>query len=326
MSARKLAALANVGNNCFLNAVVQLLYRTPLFVEKMKLVCKSTRGPNVATTLSDLFSRMDAPDRRVLSSSGLRRILLDRFTQNQQHDAHEVLMALLEMLRDATADTQRDTVDEDTSHADKLAASRAHWARFLGREGDSFILPLMYGQSATTLNCSWCSHGENRFDTFSVITLNATESYSATEPPASLDSLLYRHTSGHVTDVAMGCDRCKSSRRKGIRTTFSCLPTHLIFHINSINENMQLCDSYFHLQQKLDMTPFISEFIPKDDTNMYSLYSVVEFSGSVEGGGHFTTLSISDGIWYRFDDINIYEMGELPKYSNCAYMLAYSRV
>lgn len=319
-SKRRLTTLSNFNNDCFLHAAIQLLYGTPSFIESLRSVCNPANS-STASLLLKLFAKMDDPSfNEILTPTSLRRTLQEEYPLGEQHDAHEVLMTLLELVRKATSGTAY----SDSSDRDELmrsVASRVHWEEFAEREGRSFVVSLIYGQTSTTLSCSWCTSGETKqFDAFSTITLNA-----AAETPLSIDGMLSKFTSGRVTDVSLKCDKCKCTRRKAIRTSVSRLPTHLLFQINRVDDTMIMSEAIIRLQRDLDMAPYISEFIPKGEgVAKYKLYAVIDYYYTTDGG-HYTITSLRDGIWYLFDDICVSQM-DLPTFSSTAYLLAYTKI
>lgn len=318
-SNRRITTLANFNNDCFLNTAIQLLYRTPSFVENLRSVCNPTNS-SAASLLVKLFSKMDEPFNQPLTPTCLRSILKSDYTLGEQHDAHEVLMTLIELVRKATNDTAS---SDDRDEMTQSAGSRVHWEEFAENEGKSFMLSLMYGQTSTTLSCSWCTGGETKtFDAFSTITLHAV---TDSEIPLSTDGMLSRYSSGRVTDVSLKCDKCNCTRRKVIRTSFSRLPTHLFFQINRVDDKMTMSEASIRLQPDLDMSPYLSEFIPKAGAAKYALYSVIEYYYTETGGGHYTIMSLCDGNWYLFDDGCASPMDSLPEFSFTAYLLAYTR-
>lgn len=317
-SLRRLAPLVNLHNDCFLNSVIQLLYRTPSFVEELH---KAVPTNDTASTLANLFSKMDASGDQFVSPNNLRKILaIHGFPLGTQHDAHEVLMTIIELVRSGTqGSTTVHDVPRD-SHDSVLA-----WADFLRKEGGSFVLSSMYGQTTTSLNCSWCSTGASVLEAFSTVTLNAVPC-KETSGPVSVDMMLSYYTSGRMTDQSILCDSCKCSRRKAIRTSFTRLPTHLFFLINHLDETMFLKETVVQLQPTLDMRPYLFESLPKVvGGTEYTLNSVIEYNRTSECG-HYTNLSLHNGIWHTFDDMCITRMDSLPEYSTSAYLLAYTKV
>lgn len=315
-SKRRLTTLANFNNDCFLHAAIQLLYGTPLFVESLRSC--SPANSYAASLLLKLFSEMDDPSSdKILAPTCLRRTLQNEYTLGEQHDAHEVLMTLIELVRKATSGTAS-SGSSDHDELMRSVVSRVHWEEFAEKEGRSFVLSLMYGQTSTTLSCSWCTSGETKqFDAFSTITLNA-----AAETPLSVDGMLSKFTSGRVTDVSLKCDKCKCTRRKAIRTSVSRLPTHLLFQINRVDDTMIMSEAIIRLQPDLDMAPYLSEFL--SNSAKYKLYAVVDYHYTT-GGGHYTTTSLRNGIWYLFDDTCVSQI-DLPEYSSTAYLLAYTKI
>lgn len=311
----RLTALRNIKNvDCFLNSVLQVLYRTPLLVEFLKS-CKSPKS-NAVSVISNHFSRMDRAEEGAITTSSVRRMLSQAFPVGEHHDAYETFMTVIDMIREDTRKNNVASIAPATP-----ADARACWDAFLENEGGSHIISLFYGQSMNSIACSWCSAGRRTFETTLGVTLDAM---SYPETPITLDKMLAKYTSGHVSDISLDCDRCKCSRRKAIKTTFTRLPTHLIFHINRV-ENMHLCQIPMIFQHNLDMGPYLADFVQATEKpTRYTLYSVLEHFGTTDNG-HYTNLSAHDGAWYKFDDAEVTRLEKPPECSDSVYLLAYNR-
>lgn len=314
----RLTALHNLkNNNCFLNSVLQVLYRTPQLGEFLKS-CESPKS-YVVSAISNHFSRMDLAEAGAITTSCVRRMLSKAFPLGEQHDAYETFMTIIDMIRNDTCKNNGNVASiTPTTPTD----ARACWNAFLENEGGSYIIPLFYGQTMTSLACSWCSAGRRTFETTLGVTLDAM---FYPETPITLDKMLANYTAGHVSDTALDCDRCKCSRRKAIKTTFTRLPTHLIFHINRV-EDMRLCQIPMIFQHDLDMRPYLADFVQTiDEPTLYTLYSVLEHFGTTDNG-HYTNLSVHGGAWYKFDDADVTRLENPPECSENVYILAYSRI
>lgn len=339
-SRRSLATLINEDSYCFLNAAIQLLYRTPQLVEELTTVVTSTDWTaeekiSPAVELVWLFKCMDETQQPVIPV-GIRALIESKMPSGEQHDLHEVLILILEMVREATSSeenvalvklrTSKVPLNAEGLRRNTKRRSVEYWHEYYKREGKSDMLKLFYGQEFTWTNCMWCFHSEFRFEFFSVLTTNVSHARNGPIAALTVDDLLSTHVACSITDASVHCRHCKSSSRKSTHVALYDSPRHLLVLVNRLNDKNDMNGKPVKLQVELDMRRYMSGLADVSHTDqIYMLYSIIEFHGSVEDGGHYTNISLCDGAWYVFNDEEISPLSQLPEYSDSVYMLAYTR-
>ena len=177
-----LTGLRNIGNTCFMDAVLQCLSNTRAlhdyilrdgFTTEINTTTSSSKGALIqafANLIQDLWKKTDEAG-RVVTTAPLKYQLqrfAPRFMDYQQQDAQEFLRYLLEGLHeDVNRVTSRlttiaDDIDDKLNDDQKAMES---WKRFLESDNSKFV-DLFVGQLKSTLQCTECGHASATFDPF----------------------------------------------------------------------------------------------------------------------------------------------------------------
>ena len=106
--ANRICGLFNMGNTCFINSCIQLIYHLDfkdiLVSENTQMLPQGVRDTSGVRDVSDALRRllnlMQTSDKaKPLNFLEMVRIKLPQFSIGEQHDAHKFLMALLDILQ-----------------------------------------------------------------------------------------------------------------------------------------------------------------------------------------------------------------------------------
>jgi ubiquitin C-terminal hydrolase len=177
--------LLNLGNTCYLNSAVQCLAHTlPLtryflahrLAEDLNPSSPLGSGGRVARAYERLVKEMWFGEARVCNPQALKAAVTrfsPQFTGHAQHDAHELLVLLLDKLHeDLNRVRQKPYVEaQDLDPARSQAAQAAEaWGRVRARD-ESVVVDLTWGLLRSTLVCPACGHVSVAFDPFHCLTL-----------------------------------------------------------------------------------------------------------------------------------------------------------
>lgn len=271
--------LANHGNTCYINAVLQCLYRCDPF--RSAVTDCADRGGELWRALNNMFATGGASLPPLL-----RQLASARTDIHQQGDVHEFAYDFLERLH---AEVKQPVT---MPRADGDAAMMA-WYDFVKREGASRIIDIFHGQSATLVGCGACGWDTTSYDSFCCITL-ARLGRSVGE------SLEYFFEPEAVPDWR--CDKC-GERGKGERTLrFTQLGTVLMVVLPAY-----LLEDRGRVTLDDELT-FGGEHGHRE--HRYRLMSVACHVGSRREGGHYHAMLRDDGEgqqqqqghWWKMDD------------------------
>ena len=332
-----LTGLKNLGNTCYMNAVVQCINNTPslsdFFVSEsyqdfINYESELSRGEAVQELAAAV---------KVLWSGHYRSVALydlkdvmgrqhGRFRGSAQQDAHEFLMYLLNFLHEDLNEERRKQPlkEQENDGVPDARAAKLAWDDFKG-SNRSFILNLFWGQHKSTLRCSRCGNQSVKFETFSHLSVPMP----ARSSRCSLHECIQLYVAGD-TISGWTCPKCKSSIEATKRLDLWRLPPVLIIHIQRFYNDGLWRKKQSNVQfplDNLDMSPFVINKEARYRHHQYHLYGVVNHFGSMESG-HYTAFcrGATSGRWHRFDDHEVYQLNSGGVQSFAGYILFYSAI
>ena len=164
------AGLRNLGNTCYLNAVLQVLLRCPRLQELLRQ--QATASSSADTLLSDLSSTLELMATQQSShspSSLLERLRMQHhvFRGGGQHDAQELLRCLLLSVHEAWAIQQPEACSEHGPRAAEHVGEHVG-----GRVGPSAAEQVFHGELEYTTRCLQCDERRTTREGFSDLSLS----------------------------------------------------------------------------------------------------------------------------------------------------------
>ena len=332
--------LANIGNTCGLNALLQSIVRLRSLVNH--LITNPTSDPThpLTTELTRLIQEFWIQDQSLAPkrfAHAFHEAIQGRLVMGDQLDMSEMWMVMLDRLEREIVDGNalKTTTVPWTLHPsagppspyknmsvqavqawDSLAAKMpVEWAN------------LVNGIQVNQVVCSnpACKHVYHNFEPFSMLTLDI--------PSAS------QSTTVHLSDCLRAymlpetmsewkCDKChEKGSQKLVR--FWCAPTILVIALKRFNGLGQKVNTPVTLPDIFELTAgseLCQNIGPK--TPPYKLKAIGCHFGSL-GGGHYTALGRdAGGSWLHLDDLNITvlpDSSQVLKNNPHAYLLFYER-
>lgn len=194
--------LHNLGNTCFMNAALQVLFNTqPLtqyFIKRMHLYELNltnklgTKG-QLAMRYAELLREVWTASQRSIAPLKLRFCVTKhapQFSGGGQHDSQELLDWLLDSLHEdlnRVMEKPYSELKDSDGRSDVVVAAEA-WSQHHARN-QSIIVDLFYGQLKSKVTCTGCGRDSVRFDPFSLLSLPLpVENYTYCEVLGELDS------------------------------------------------------------------------------------------------------------------------------------------
>jgi ubiquitin C-terminal hydrolase len=336
--------LANLGNTCYLNSVLQILFNTGAFGKPVGIVDHQSSDPmhKMVSRLYRLMSDYHDP-----TCSSLDDSLRAFFSQFQichsqfgygQHDQHEYLTFLLRTVHDTVNVPSRLTICGDrtpTSYADRLELDSIKSLRMEGMSlstgnldtrdtlcYNSVVVEMFTGQYRSQTQCqnTDCKYISDRFECFRCCELPIG---NQDRTSVTISDVLTEFVSVTQLDDGYECDRCGQRTRSKRRCTFWRLPEVLIFNLKRIMHNghhPSRDDRQVDATQVLDMSAYLTA--PRPESSKYELYATGNHHGT-DGGGHcYAQIRTPDG-WCTANDDRLIS-GLLPDVRH-SYLLFYRR-
>ena len=294
-----LRGLANLGNTCYINSILQILSHT----EELSLSTLSVNSNvneenfrvlwvNLKQMLWDDKNEIVIPKNFIIY---LHRYAhhkkLDNFNRYQQNDSHEFLLFLIYVFHKSLCKK----IHNVPTHKDKIMNiyNKTIHSNFNNEYSD--IIPLFYGVHINfiiDLEGNVLSRKPEPFSIISTHINNVNSVYDCIVNYCKPDIL--NGNNSYVHPVSK--NKIIVTKRIHILKT----PPILIIHLNRWNEKGKKVNSMVHADRTMD----ISDIVIGNSTYKYSLYGVCNHSGT-EHGGHYTSNIYTSGKWYNCNDTTI---------------------
>uniref|UniRef100_A0A3B4ED88 Ubiquitin carboxyl-terminal hydrolase n=1 Tax=Pygocentrus nattereri TaxID=42514 RepID=A0A3B4ED88_PYGNA len=369
--------ITNLGNTCFFNAVMQNLSQTHMLNDliqevkdkghKLKIcpppetnlgpLTVTLSGPEPLTSAMFLFLHsMKEPGKGPVSPKILFSQLCQkapRFKGYQQQDSQELLHYLLDSVRveeskrikaailKAFNNPTEKTADEETKRQVKA----------YGKEGVkmNFVDQIFVGELTNTIMCEECEHISTVKEAFIDISLPIIEE-RVSQHLICIKMTRIKTNYLFFAFADKKTEKVYTSARK--QMLISVLPPVVTLHLKRFHQagmNLRKVNRHVDFPLILDLAPFCSascKNLRSGERVLYSLYGIVEHSGSMRGG-HYTAyvkvrtpqrtseqqakmpleaVSAPPGQWVYVSDTSVQTVPESRVLNSQAYLLFYEEL
>lgn len=352
----RIAGLRNLGNTCFMNAVLQSLSNIQQFSCYFKQLPSLEHKVHKNGRKNNHIKKTNGGGDDVLLAEELRKTLISlwqgsksaispeslfavvwkvvpRFRGYQQQDAHEFLRYMLDRLHMELLNI--------------LPYPKNNTTIFIGAKGKATIVTTIFGgilQNEVT--CLVCGTESKKHDPFLDLSLDipphaivkqvSNKSKEEELPSVHLLDCLSSFT--ELEELAESelylCHSCKCKQKSTKRFWIRRLPNVLCLHLKRFRWNNYFrtkLDNYVNFPiQGLDMSKFILANMHETrgtagGSTLYDLAAVIVHHGSGAGSGHYTAYATHEGCWHHFNDSSVTITDETTVASCKAYILFYIR-
>ncbi|XP_058191335.1 ubiquitin carboxyl-terminal hydrolase 20-like [Rhododendron vialii] len=308
------AGLANLGNTCFLNAILQCFTHTVPLVQGLKSSdhpspCdRETEGFCVLCALRSLIELSLTSKGSIVSPwrlfDNLNYISSD-FRRFQQEDAHEFLQCLLDRLESCcTYSKTRDTCSS---------------------EDENLVKRVFGGRLISKLQCCNCGHCSDTYEPLIDLSL---EIENVSDLPSALESFT-KVEKIEDSETKFTCENCKEEVSLEKQLMLDRAPSVAAFHLKrfkNYGSYVEKIDKHVEFPLELDLLPYIDDSQNNDVELKYDLYAIVVHSGFSSTSGHYYCFIRSGpDSWYRLDDSKVTRVREEYVLSQEAYILFYAK-
>jgi ubiquitin C-terminal hydrolase len=292
-----------MGATCYLNAVLQALAALrPL----LRALDSSGPLPELTASLREVLREVVGAPGPALRPSALLKLMAEHQglgggalrTMHMQHDAHEVLVLLVDVMVTETPAAPMRRLDAPPSQrADGLVGLlREAWRSADPRA--SRVFEALHGQTVSRVACERCSYRSAHAAAFLTLTVYPK---TGEDLAASIE--------GALEDERVGCERCGPGACV-MRTRLSRLPPALIVHVQrctsaqggkraeevAVPEDLDLCRLVLGGGLRLARTRYV-------------IRSAILHHGCHASSGHYTCVVRGrDGCWSWVDDAVVSRM------------------
>ncbi|PHT96763.1 hypothetical protein BC332_34311 [Capsicum chinense] len=296
------AGLLNLGNTCFLNAVLQCFMHTvPLFdillhthvvpcdlVAGFCLICVFKELIGFSLAYEAYEGRSISPWRFVENLS----YFSSGFHKYQQEDAHEFLQYFLNRLESRCSDV---------------------------------VQQVFGGRLVSKLRCCNCGHFSNTYEPLIDVSLeikNANSLHSALESFTRVEKL-------DDPEIKYTCERCKAQVSIEKKLMIDSAPSVAVFHLKRFQNDGSVVwkvDKHVSFPLELDLLPYTDNNQTNNEQMKYDLYAVIVHAGSTSSSGHYYCFICAEpNEWYKFDDTTISRVQKDVVLAEEAYIMFYAK-
>ena len=331
-----LTGLANVGNTCYLNSVLQVLSHTiPLTDlledESLSRKMKKNNGAMLIEEWNKLRELMWSEDctiapwgfvkavQSVCRSDGNRE-----FSSFGQCDVSEFWQFLIDKFHKGLSRSVVMSVKGKPKNSRDILASKCYeMMKTMYEKEYSEIVSIFIGISVSRI----C-------DTDGRPISVSPEPFSSIQLP-----IIFRKNVNEIDMLDCLAEYCKKERLDGENAyydekqdrkisadrdfVFWSLPSILIIHLKRFSNSLSKLHQRIRFPvEELDMTPFVVGYRRNDFK--YELYGVCNHGGSVHGGHYHADVKTEKG-WYNFNDTELKKCSNISGVSASAYTLFYRK-
>ncbi|CAI0383114.1 unnamed protein product [Linum tenue] len=321
------AGLANLGNTCFINAILQCFTHTVPLVKALRshnhsLPCdRGTDGFCVLDALRDHIERS-------LTSSGetiAPRKLFENLSCILCCLRYASWLCYMVLLDDLIKQALNYPFDVSVGRLERCCLDPNPAEGSSSSEADNIVQQIFGGRLVSKLKCCSCGHFSDKYEPLIDLSLEI-------EDVDSLHDALESFTKVEKIEdpeTKLSCDSCKEKVTMEKQLMLDRAPLITTLHLKRFKtdgHSVEKIGKHVEFPLELDLAPYSSDDQNDNEGLKYQLYGVVVHNGFSPTSGHyFCYIKSSPGKWHKLDDSRVTECREEFVLSQVAYLLLYAR-
>ncbi|KAJ3097936.1 Ubiquitin carboxyl-terminal hydrolase 21 [Phlyctochytrium bullatum] len=254
-SPRGLVGLANLGNTCFMNSILQCIFSCELLAGyflsgdyKSHINFKSPLKGQLATAFAEAMKeimKVVGDNGKVYNPSNLKKYVqywAPQFAGYDQQDAQEFLRFMLDGLHEdlnrVSSRPKFTYKDTDVDVLTDVEKARFSWARYHAASS-SLIFDIFGGQLQSTVTCLSCGQLSTTFDTFWDLSLPIPKNRSrGSDKECNILDCLREFAMEEVLEELYKCAGCKSNQKASKSLRLYRCPEVLVLHLKRFSYTM----------------------------------------------------------------------------------------
>ena len=289
--------LNNIGNNCYINSVIQVLKNIPKFTYNFTKI--NNNSEKFLTSFKNLLINMCNPNISSFSPLDFKTNLgieCKRFSGNDQYDSTIFYISLLNIIHRKINKAKRENfkkLDPSKYKNKNLQEGFEIWKDYFLSKNQSFIFDLFYIYYASVVECNSCHDKTQTFQTTNFLDF-----------PIISEKNLIKNLEECFDNYQMVknlSDKCSKCYKSALYQQYIILeiPPVLIINLKRVGENC----AYFN-EIDIPFTLDMSEIVKNIKFNsIYELRGFIKHSGNENYGHNYAYCkNMFDDKWYKYND------------------------
>jgi ubiquitin C-terminal hydrolase len=314
MNTNKIFGIVNMGNTCFMNSILQILFNVKPLTDTLLEI--SSEHPIIQQYQKILKYWKHNESSKVVKLQNFCKSIYTNthLIHGQQQDAHEFLYILLDTIHEQIKQNVIITSTNNNNNDNALLCEK-EWKKFC-KDNYSIIIPTFYGQIRTEKECN-CSYKSIIREQVCGLSLDVQAK--------SMTNALDQYFSNSVISDYK-CEKCKKVQDIVKKKVLEILPEYMIIQLNRFMGFNHKNNGIFGFSPFININDYVEpEF--KEDGIKYELCGIICHYGSMHSGHYNVILKHSDNKWYYADDEIIEQLNTTitENIVRNAYLLIYKK-
>lgn len=330
-----MTGLQNLGNTCYMNAVLQCLYHIP-DIHNI-LINNKNISNSIFINLKILFNSIDNSDNTCINPQIVKNAIAmnnNYFANSNQHDSHELLIFIYDSLYTELGENvnmnincnnniseyksvfkKLKTIDKNNNLYNKYKSKLDNLSKLYKRDilsikslityknyfknNYSSLINLLYGQYLSLLECDECNNEKSIFEPYNIISLEIPNKDNI----SLYDCFNFFNMKIDLTnDNKWECSNCKKLVNAKKQVFYWNFPTIITIHLKRFMDLRKKNNNLITIPLKLDLNKYKSELNYENTNNYtYECIGIICHSGSYRGG-HYFSFCKKENDWYLCND------------------------